>query len=198
MKSLRYIHYRKKTRQKKSRNAGEQFELKVFENLSKQAKSYVYHSTYIPIHRNNGITEIDIIVVNQYRILCFEVKYSKEPLIGLEHDKLWFKQGTQKSIRNPFIQNSHHVRALSDYLKVSDKHIINCVVVNNTQQSLPNLYTLDTVSLATSNSRTKIFTRKELRKINRALLRCHRFKMIKAYRHKRYRTQMKKKHKAVS
>ncbi|AYV34713.1 nuclease-related domain-containing protein [Erysipelothrix rhusiopathiae] len=194
MKSIRYRIYQHKTRKKNAKDRGTQFELEAFNLLSQDSSTYVYHSTYIPIVRNNGITEIDLIVVNRSGIACFEVKYTKQPFIGSYDDAFWFKKGTDQSIRNPFIQNRYHVDALASYLGIDASFIKNCVLVNHIDRPIKNLFTL---SSAHSYSNVESLSRSEITRINRLLLRRQRFLILKKWKHRRYRKKIAKKNRTT-
>ncbi|MDE8250902.1 nuclease-related domain-containing protein [Erysipelothrix rhusiopathiae] len=103
MKPIRYRIYQHKIKKKKAKDRGMQFELEAFNLLSQDSNTFVYHSTYIPIVRNNGITEIDLIVVNRSGIACFEVKYTKHPFIGSYDDALMMHYGLRKIPTNQYV-----------------------------------------------------------------------------------------------
>lgn len=195
MKPIRYRIYQHKIKKKKGKDRGMQFELEAFNLLSQDSNTFVYHSTYIPIVRNNGITEIDLIVVNRSGIACFEVKYTKHPFIGSYDDALWFKKDTDQSIRNPFIQNRYHVEALASYLGIDASLIKNCVLVNQIDRPIRDLYTL---SSARSFSKGAKLSHIEVRRINRLLLQRQRFMILKRWKHRRYRKRIAKKNRTTS
>ncbi|AZK44400.1 NERD domain-containing protein [Erysipelothrix piscisicarius] len=189
MKSIRYYIYYMKVKNKKAKDREMQFELDAFKQLSQIPKSYTYHGTYIPIHRNNGITEIDLIVVNCHGIFCFEVKYTKHPFIGSQDAQFWYKKGTHQRIRNPFIQNRYHVEALATYLGMDAALIKNCVLVNQIDQPLPDLFTLKSAMTQTRSTSNRL-SQSEIRSINRLLLKRQRWMLFKKWKHRRYRKKM--------
>ena len=88
----------------------------------------ILNDTYLPLP-DGTTTQIDHIVVSQYGIFVVETKNYSGWIFANENSANW-KQTIyhcKHSFQNPIIQNQHHIRALSDNLKIPRDYFKNIV-----------------------------------------------------------------------
>lgn len=82
------------------------------------ASSKILMNLEIPIDSYHK-TEIDLLLIHETGIYVFEVKHYKGTIYGKDSDNIWtqyFKTTSNKTFRNPLVQNGYHVRALANLL----------------------------------------------------------------------------------
>lgn len=96
---------------------GEYLTYRIIDKLSGDKKILV--NTYIP-KANGETTEIDLIMIHETGIYCFESKNYSGWIFGDESSQYWtqtLKGGKKNRFLNPIIQNKGHIKHLSEYLK---------------------------------------------------------------------------------
>lgn len=85
-----------------------------------------YHDLYLPRPDGKGTTQIDHVVVSKLGVFVIETKNFSGWIFGGEHDLQWTQQHYKKRTRidNPLHQNRLHVRALKQFLELSDDAFI--------------------------------------------------------------------------
>ncbi len=84
---------------------------KVFELCSDQAK--ILTNVHVPIDGKS--TEIDVLLIDTYGMISFEVKHYKGAIYGNSKDRQWtqfFRTVKNERFNSPILQNDHHVEAL--------------------------------------------------------------------------------------
>lgn len=77
-------------------------------------KSKILMNLEIPIDSFHK-TEIDLLLIHETGIYVFEAKHYKGTIYGKDSDNTWtqfFKTTSNKTFRNPLVQNGYHIRAL--------------------------------------------------------------------------------------
>ena len=96
---------------------GEYLTYRIIDKLSGDKKILV--NTYIP-KANGETTEIDLIMIHETGIYCFESKNYSGWIFGDENSQYWtqtLKGGKKNRFLNPIIQNKGHIKHLTEYLK---------------------------------------------------------------------------------
>ncbi len=81
-------------------------------------KSKILMNLEIPIDSFHK-TEIDLLLIHETGIYVFEAKHYKGTIYGKDSDNTWtqfFKTTSNKTFRNPLVQNGYHIRALENIL----------------------------------------------------------------------------------
>lgn len=82
------------------------------------ASSKILMNLEIPIDSYHK-TEIDLLLIHETGVYVFEVKHYKGTIYGKDSDNIWtqyFKTTSNKTFRNPLVQNGYHMRALANLL----------------------------------------------------------------------------------
>lgn len=88
----------------------------------------ILNDAYLPLP-DGTTTQIDHIVVSQYGIFVVETKNYSGWIFANENSANWTQTiyHCKHSFQNPIIQNQHHIRALSDNLKIPRDYFKNIV-----------------------------------------------------------------------
>lgn len=108
-------------------------ENKVNTVLSTLSKDYIiYHDLYIP-KRDGTTSQIDHLVVSPFGLFVIETKNYRGNIRGSDSDKFWvqsFKR-TRNQFYNPIWQNKGHIKAVKEYLNISNPIFKGLVVFSN-------------------------------------------------------------------
>jgi restriction system protein len=82
-----------------------------------------YNDLYLPRPDGQGTTQIDHVVVSPFGIFVIETKNYKGWIFGSEKQRQWTQQiyRAKHRFQNPLHQNYLHIRALAQFLGVSEK-----------------------------------------------------------------------------
>lgn len=111
----------------------------TFENEVRKAllsDGTVLKNIFVESERLERYTEVDVILVTNYKIYCIECKAFRTLLEGKMGDTLWVGKTGKYFTRifNPYLQNTEHVRCVKRHLRYNGYHmdtIDNYVVVRN-------------------------------------------------------------------
>ena len=73
--------------------------------------------TNVQIPYNGRTTEIDVLLIDSFGIVCFEAKHYKGTIYGKSSDETWtqyFKTTNNVKFHSPILQNDYHVAALKN------------------------------------------------------------------------------------
>ena len=101
--------------------------------LKKLPKNKYINLNNIMLQDNNGIHQIDHIVLSNHSIFVIETKNYYGLIKGKEFDNKWCQYlGKNKSyFINPIHQNYGHIKSLSNLLKLDDKYFISVICFSN-------------------------------------------------------------------
>lgn len=109
-------------------------EFVLYRKISKLlGKQTVFTNLYLE-NKNTETTEIDVLAVSSKGIYVFEMKNFSGYIYGSEKDVHWtqvLNRRTKNSFYNPLKQNYAHVKAVQNYLGLSNEKIIPVVVFSN-------------------------------------------------------------------
>lgn len=96
--------------------AGEMGECQLIRKLlGCRGQGHILHHVYVPL-RGGGLTEIDVILINEHGIAVFENKHYSGVIYGNYSDPFWrhLFQGKSYDIYSPVFQNRNHIKALME------------------------------------------------------------------------------------
>ena len=84
----------------------------------------------VTIQTANGTTQIDHVVVSRFGIFVIETKNMKGWIFGDAKSRQWTQSiyGRKYRIQNPLHQNYRHIKALSEFLQISDDKLHSVVM----------------------------------------------------------------------
>jgi len=119
-----------KKKKRRPKELGRQGE-KTVQNILKRLPGHkvLFHDVYLPTGREKELTQIDIVMVWEGGIFCFEVKNYSGLVVGNAYGKEWRQIFRKKKIpfQNPHHQNYAHVLALT--LAIGNQETVKSVVV---------------------------------------------------------------------
>ena len=88
----------------------------------------IIRNAYIPY--NGGTSEIDLIMLTEYGIYIIESKNYSCWIFGSEKDRNWTAKYINKTntFYNPIKQNDGHIKALTNYLQITDNGINSLII----------------------------------------------------------------------
>ena len=88
------------------------------------------------LHKDNGTTQIDHIVVSPFGIFVIETKNMKGKIYGDERSKKWTKYsaGHKLTFMNPIHQNYGHIKALQNFLNLPETIFVGIVVMTGSAE----------------------------------------------------------------
>lgn len=95
---------------------GEMGECQLIRKLSGcLGQGRILHHVYVPL-KNGGVTEIDVILINENGIAVFENKHYSGTVYGNYSDPCWrhLFEGRSYDIYSPVLQNRNHIKALTE------------------------------------------------------------------------------------
>lgn len=112
---------------------------------------------------NDKITQIDIIAIGAFGIVCIEVKNIRGRIDGNEERVNWIahRNGRRLKFFNPIYQNAKHIYLLSKNIGYNNPRPIRNLVVFNNEAELPPLPQLVHMDSLTFDS-TTVFDRDEI------------------------------------
>lgn len=101
--------------------------------LKKLPKNKYINLNNIMLQDNNGIHQIDHIVLSNHSIFVIETKNYYGLIKGKEFDNKWcqYLGKTKNYFQNPIHQNYGHIKSLSNLLKLDDKYFISVICFSN-------------------------------------------------------------------
>lgn len=85
----------------------------------------------VTIATSNGTTQIDHVIVSKYGVFVIETKNFQGWIFGAENQAQWTQSlpgGRKFRFQNPLHQNYRHIKALSDFLGLSENHFHSVVM----------------------------------------------------------------------
>ncbi|WP_159638918.1 nuclease-related domain-containing protein [Erysipelothrix anatis] len=182
---------------KKHKDSSIRAEYAVFAEVKRNLAGATFMRTYVPITKNQGIREIDVLSISKFGVYIFEVKHYAGAIQGKKDASSWnrrYQNGTLTQFRNPQIQNGYHRDALSDFFHLNT--VESYVVFTHPQSTLEtdagNTVLLKNLSKALAK-RKRVLSRKDVRQMKRSLKKYNRMSWIRHYQHRRYVKSMKQK-----
>lgn len=89
----------------------------------------IIRNAYIPY--NGGTSEIDLILFTEFGIYVIESKNYSGWIFGSENNKNWtvsYNRNTKERLYNPIWQNNSHIKALTNYLQITDNGINSLII----------------------------------------------------------------------
>ena len=89
----------------------------------------IIRNAYIPY--NGGTSEIDLILLTEFGIYVIESKNYSGWIFGSENNKNWtvsYNKNTKERLYNPIWQNNSHIKALTNYLQITDNGINSLII----------------------------------------------------------------------
>lgn len=89
----------------------------------------ILRNLYIPY--NGGTSEIDLIMLTEFGIYVIESKNYSGWIFGNENNKNWtvsYNRNTKEKLYNPIWQNNTHIKALTNYLQITDNGINSLII----------------------------------------------------------------------
>ena len=101
--------------------------------LKKLPKNKYINLNNIMLQDNNGIHQIDHIVLSNHSIFVIETKNYYGLIKGKEFDNKWcqYLGKTKNYFQNPINQNYGHIKALANLLNLDEKHFISLICFSN-------------------------------------------------------------------
>ena len=101
---------------------GEMGECQLIRKLSGcLGQGHSLHHVYVPL-KDGGITEIDVILINENGIAVFENKHYSGTVYGNYSDPCWrhLFEGRSYDIYSPVLQNRNHIKALTELPEIQN------------------------------------------------------------------------------
>lgn len=89
----------------------------------------ILRNLYIPY--NGGTSEIDLVMLTEFGIYVIESKNYSGWIFGSENNKNWtvsYNRNTKEKLYNPIWQNNTHIKALTNYLQITDNGINSLII----------------------------------------------------------------------
>jgi hypothetical protein len=153
-------------------NEGELLVIRTLKQNFNKKTNYLMNNVTLPIY-DNGSTQIDHILINEYGIFVIETKHYSGWIFGNEVDYKWcqkFLNGRKFKFLNPIKQNQTHINHLKRYLDfISSKEFISIIVFtgNGTvkTQTGKNVISLEELTNQIQAHHKKVFNLNEIYKI---------------------------------
>lgn len=93
-----------------------------------------FHNILIPV--GDGFTQIDHIIVSPKGVFVIEQKHFSGWIFGSQFDKEWTQvlNGKKFPFQNPLRQNTLHTKAITEFLKIPERHVLSTVVFSGGAQ----------------------------------------------------------------
>lgn len=89
----------------------------------------ILRNLYIPY--NGGTSEIDLVMLTEFGIYVIESKNYSGWIFGSEKSKNWtvsYNRNTKEKLYNPIWQNNTHIKALTNYLQITNNGINSLII----------------------------------------------------------------------
>lgn len=89
----------------------------------------IIRNAYIPY--NGGTSEIDLIMLTEFGIYVIESKNYSGWIFGSENNRNWtvsYNKNSKEKLYNPIWQNNSHIKALTNYLQITDSGINSLII----------------------------------------------------------------------
>lgn len=115
-------------------DAGSAGEYRLYDILNQfESETFkIVLNTFVP-KKDNETAEIDMICITSFGFLVLESKNYSGWIFGSESSDTWTQNmyGTKNTFYNPIRQNKNHIKALSEYTHVDDKHMTSIIVFSD-------------------------------------------------------------------
>lgn len=122
-------------------NKGAVGEYHVAQILSKLPQNEYQVINDLLINQNGQTTQIDHVVVSEYRIFVIETKFYQGKIYGGQNNDYWIQNiyGNKYQLRNPIHQNQKHIHVLASLLRDIDPNLFIPIIAFSRHASVNNI-----------------------------------------------------------